>query len=86
MRPLRLLCDHQLNHGAVIHHSKQFLIDNGLYVKQPLKPTDVKRKRHRPRRRIFSSSACCKQSTADETPSANVATEEPSKNERHEDN
>lgn len=47
MRPLRAMCDYQLDHGAVVHHSKQYLIDNGLYVKQLPKPTDVKRKSRR---------------------------------------
>src|SRR6218665_766 len=32
-RPLDALCEDQLRHGAVRHHRKQYLIDNGLYVK-----------------------------------------------------
>ncbi|CAN7940417.1 unnamed protein product [Ixodes hexagonus] len=32
-RPLQTLCQHQLEHGAVMHHSKEFLIQNGLYAK-----------------------------------------------------
>lgn len=44
MRPLHMLCDYQLDHGAVKHHSKQYLIENGLYVKQLPKSADVKRK------------------------------------------
>lgn len=32
-RPLQTLCQHQLEHGAVTHHSKEFLIQNGLYAK-----------------------------------------------------
>ncbi|CAH1797402.1 unnamed protein product [Owenia fusiformis] len=33
-RPMSALCDFQMEHGAVMHHSKQYLIDNGLYKKQ----------------------------------------------------
>ena len=33
LRPLRALCAFQMQHGAVTHHSKQLLIDNGLYKK-----------------------------------------------------
>ena len=29
--PLRALCKFQIDHGAVVHQSKQWLIDNGLY-------------------------------------------------------
>uniref|UniRef100_A0A023GKG0 tRNA-uridine aminocarboxypropyltransferase n=1 Tax=Amblyomma triste TaxID=251400 RepID=A0A023GKG0_AMBTT len=32
-RPLQTLCRHQLEHGAVTHQSKEFLIQNGLYMK-----------------------------------------------------
>ena len=28
------MCQFQLDHGAVVHHSKQYLIENGLYIKQ----------------------------------------------------
>ncbi|XP_064474723.1 tRNA-uridine aminocarboxypropyltransferase 2-like isoform X1 [Ornithodoros turicata] len=34
-RPLHALCQFQLQHGAVTHHSKEFLIQNGMY-KKPL--------------------------------------------------
>lgn len=30
-RPLRTICDYQLNKGAVTHQSKEYLITNGLY-------------------------------------------------------
>lgn len=35
LRPLRALCEYQLKHGAVKHHSKQYLQDRGLLTKQP---------------------------------------------------
>ena len=28
------MCEYQIQHGAVKHHSKQYLIENGLYQKQ----------------------------------------------------
>ncbi|XP_064619407.1 tRNA-uridine aminocarboxypropyltransferase 2-like [Lineus longissimus] len=34
MQPLRALCKFQLDHGAVEHQSKAWLIENGLYKKQ----------------------------------------------------
>ncbi|KAH9392022.1 DTW domain-containing protein 2 [Tyrophagus putrescentiae] len=34
--PLKTICDHQINNGAVEHQSKEYLITNGLYGK-PLK-------------------------------------------------
>ena len=37
VRPLQALCKYQLDHGAVRHHSRQYMIDNGLYVKQRAK-------------------------------------------------
>lgn len=37
IRPLQALCNYQLHHGAVMHHSRQHMIDNGLYVKQRTK-------------------------------------------------
>ncbi|XP_060091543.1 tRNA-uridine aminocarboxypropyltransferase 2 [Heteronotia binoei] len=33
LRPLQALCSFQLQHGAQIHHSKEYLIKNGLYDK-----------------------------------------------------
>lgn len=42
VKPLRALCSYQLEHGAVVHHSKQYLIEHGLYVKpQPHRRTAV---------------------------------------------
>ena len=38
VRPLRALCDFQLEHGAVKHHSKEYLVQNGLYKKQQPRP------------------------------------------------
>ena len=32
-RPLKAICDYQLNKGAVEHQSKEYLINNGLYNK-----------------------------------------------------
>lgn len=43
-KPLDALCEHQLKHGAVRHHSKQYLIDNGLYVKPQTHLTALKKK------------------------------------------
>lgn len=37
IRPLQALCNYQLLHGAVMHHSRQHMIDNGLYIKQRTK-------------------------------------------------
>lgn len=34
LRPLKALCGFQLAHGAIKHHSKEFLIKNGLYKSQ----------------------------------------------------
>ncbi|KAK2163439.1 hypothetical protein LSH36_79g03034 [Paralvinella palmiformis] len=34
LSPLRAMCKFQIEHGALKHHSKQYLIDNGLYKKQ----------------------------------------------------
>ncbi|XP_013394746.1 DTW domain-containing protein 2 isoform X2 [Lingula anatina] len=34
VRPLKALCDFQLQCGAAKHHSKQYLIENGLYTKK----------------------------------------------------
>lgn len=31
--PLRAMCEFQIQHGAVSHHSKEYLITNGLYTK-----------------------------------------------------
>ena len=50
MKPLQGMCDFQLKHGAVVHQSKEYLMENGLYKKQALRPTD-KVGRSRPRRR-----------------------------------
>jgi hypothetical protein len=33
VRPLKALCDYQLEHGAQTHQSKEYLIFNGLYKK-----------------------------------------------------
>ncbi|KAK2171557.1 hypothetical protein NP493_1054g00014 [Ridgeia piscesae] len=33
VRPLKALCNFQMQFGAVIHHSKEYLIENGLYTK-----------------------------------------------------
>ncbi|XP_077200479.1 tRNA-uridine aminocarboxypropyltransferase 2 isoform X2 [Paroedura picta] len=33
LRPLQALCSFQLQHGAQIHHSKEYLLKNGLYDK-----------------------------------------------------
>ena len=33
LQPLRAMCTSQLQHGSVTHHSKQYLIENGLFCK-----------------------------------------------------
>nr|XP_018906088.1 PREDICTED: DTW domain-containing protein 2 [Bemisia tabaci] len=33
LKPLNAMCDFQLNHGAVTHHSKEFCIQNQIYPK-----------------------------------------------------
>lgn len=33
VRPLRTLCDHQMDHGALQHQSKEYLIKNNQYKK-----------------------------------------------------
>ena len=33
VKPLKALCDFQMDHGAVPHQSKEYLIFNGLYKK-----------------------------------------------------
>lgn len=33
VRPLQTLCDHQIDHGALEHQSKEYLIKNDLYKK-----------------------------------------------------
>ena len=33
-KPLKALCEFQLNHGAVRHFSKEYMILNGIYKKQ----------------------------------------------------
>ena len=56
VRPLEAMCNFQLQHGAVVHQSKQYLIEQGLYKKQEVKPWD-KVGRSRPRFRTKKSEA-----------------------------
>ncbi len=42
MRPLKALCDVQFENGAAVHHSKEYLIINGLYKKNISKRSYVK--------------------------------------------
>ena len=51
VRPLRALCEFQMAHGAVVHQSKEYLIENGLYKKQGLKPGDGIKQKKRSRRK-----------------------------------
>lgn len=44
LRPLKALCSFQLDHGAQIHHSKEYLLKNGMYDK-PLPKNKNKIKR-----------------------------------------
>jgi len=37
IRPLQALCNYQLCRGAVPHHSRQHMIDSGLFVRQQSK-------------------------------------------------
>ena len=64
VRPLEAMCDFQLQHGAVVHQSKQYLVENGLYKKQEVKPWDKvgrSRPRYRPKKTKIGGA-----STADE--------------------
>ena len=44
MKPLDALCNFQLERGAVKHHSKEYLVLNGLHDKNMPIPKDVKKK------------------------------------------
>ncbi|XP_038073864.1 tRNA-uridine aminocarboxypropyltransferase 2-like [Patiria miniata] len=40
LRPLRALCQFQLDHGAAVHHSKEHLRENGLVYRPKSRPED----------------------------------------------